>query len=317
MSLSKIPHRFREILLISSKIPSSLAHFGRLLFAQIRSYPGKLVGVFSVLALAASALILTPGTRDAAAQASDPRDGLTPFTCTGDFYQVHDSPTSTVSRVDLVNGNFSSLGDTGENLRATGLHPDTGIAYAMQDQNPLLGNVLFAMGSDSSTVELGTVTIDATTDLQNRNYASGDFGPGNLFYIRSNGNNRPLVAIDVDTLSVVQQYSPTGLTTNPNTADFAFNPVDGSFYAVEGNAANARLLRFTLDDNPANPTFEVTSVGSTGIQTNGNGGNNIFGAMYADSAGNIFGIQNRTGRMYQFDVTDGTPVLVGQAASAG
>jgi len=241
---------------------------------------------------------------------SDPRASLQTFTCTGDFYQVHGAPTSNVSVVDLVNGNFSTIGNTGQSIRGTGLDPDSGFAYGIQSQGGgLAGNVLFAIGSDGSSVNLGTVS-----GLTARNYASGDFGPNGLFYIRNNGNNRPLIAIDVNTRRVVTSFSPSGGISNPQTADFAFNPVDQRFYAVEASATNARLIRLTLNNNG---TFTATSVGSTGIQTNGGGGNNVFGAMYADSAGNIFGVQNSTGQMYQFDSATGAPVLVGQAAIAG
>ena len=240
----------------------------------------------------------------------DPLTLLAPFTCSGDFYQVHGRGNSNLSVVDLLAGTFSAIGNTGASIRGTGLNPDDLLAYGMQDQNPALGNVLFAVGSDGSSVNL-----DQIPGLPNLNFASGDFGPGGLLYVRSNGNNRPLIAIDVETRTIVRQYSPVGIT-NPNTADFAFNPVDQSFYSVESSSGNARLLRFTLGADLSNPTFTVEAVGATGIQTSGNGGNNVFGAMYADNSGNVFGIRNSTGRLYQFSTTDGTPVLVGQGAAS-
>ena len=218
----------------------------------------------------------------------DPRASLPTFACTGEFFQVHGNGTSDLSRVDLLTGSFSLVGDTGASLRGAGLNAADGLAYGIQDQNPLAGNVLFAVGADGSSVNLGTVT-----GLPARNYPSGDFGPDGLFYMRENGNNNRLIAIDVNTKTVVREHAPSGIT-NPTTADFAFNPSDQSFYAVESNQADARLLRFQITDDS---TVSVTSVGLTGIQTNGNGGTNVFGAMYADSDGNVFGIQNRTGNL--------------------
>ncbi len=259
-----------------------------------------------------TSFLLGPGDPDVVnnhialdATSSNPLASLTPFTCTGDFYQIHASP-SAVSRVDLINGNFSTLGNTGEELRATGLDPSTGIAYAIGRDT----NVLFAIGNDGTVVNLGPVT-----DLPARNYATGDFGPNGYFYIRENGNNRPLVAVDVNAVAVVEEYDLAAGSINPSTADIAFNPADGSFYTVESSQNDADLLRITLNDSPTNPTFSVVELGKTGISTRGNGGNNVFGAMYADNQGSVFGIRNRSGLMYQFDIGTGAPLIVGRAAS--
>ncbi|MEO9968989.1 MAG: glycine rich domain-containing protein, partial [Hyphomonadaceae bacterium] len=76
--------------------------------------------------------------------APDPRNNLTPFVCTGDFFQIHDNP-SAVSRVDLATGQFETLGNTGQSLRATGFDTDTRLAYSIQQNT----NILFAVGANA------------------------------------------------------------------------------------------------------------------------------------------------------------------------
>ncbi|MEO9970751.1 MAG: GEVED domain-containing protein, partial [Hyphomonadaceae bacterium] len=81
---------------------------------------------------------------DYAVTISDQRGSLTPFVCTGDFFQIHDNP-SAVSRVDLATGQFETLGNTGQSLRATGFDTDTRLAYSIQQNT----NILFAVGANA------------------------------------------------------------------------------------------------------------------------------------------------------------------------
>ena len=79
-----------------------------------------------------------------------------------------------------------------------------------------------------------------------------------------------------------------------NIFDIAFHPNDGMAYSVDNRG---RLYRI---DPSSGAATELSNVGQRGT----------FGAVYFDVGGNLYFSNNKTGRIYQVDLTDPNPTAV-------
>ena len=224
---------------------------------------------------------------------SDLVGNLSPFTCSGNLYQVYASPAQ-IGLIDIRNNSFNDLPNSPAptQLNASGYRLSNNIAYAINN-----GTVnLWAIGSDGSVARLGPVTGLPT----GTNFTSGDFGPDGYLYLKSSDltYRRNIYRVDVDAVSVVST-----LTIGAEAdfiADFAYNPVTGLFYGIQNNNGD-----FVSINPSTGATIVVGNVGTT---------SESWGAMFADVTGRIAGIRNVNGELYEFNTTTGAPTLLGTVA---
>lgn len=209
--------------------------------------------------------------------------------CDGNVYQIYGFPTQ-LGKVDFVAGTFENLGNTSheQGLNAGAYNAEDGYIYAVNRRSELRDVV--RIGGDGSVGSIGEIE-----GLPKYNYVSGGFGPNNLFYVSDYGW---LYGINVKTKKV--DYAKP-LKINPKGAeiDLAYDKINDVFYMTSSGGSLSRIDY---------RTGEVKVVGDVG---------SIFGALVADSFGNIYGIDNRGSGLYRFNVTNAEKTRIADAPGAG
>jgi len=222
----------------------------------------------------------------------------TPFVCDANLYQSVAEPTAN-DPTRLVKLVFSSSGVTASAIGSN----SHGIAYNAIGYN-VLDNYLYGIKRTATGDTL--VRIDATGTVLEMGLLSlalgGQPGAGDMddqgnLYVKVAGQNN-LFKINVATRTVTS--IPSSLIAGFVVADFAWNKLDGMMYGVGSNNG----LLYSL--NPT--TGAITTIGNTAPVT-------IFGAQFFDNAGNLYGIENATGNLYRFNISDGSNVLVAKGVS--
>jgi len=206
-----------------------------------------------------------------------------PFPCDDSFYQVFNESGQLIT-FDLENNTFVfAPNNAGRIINAFGYRIEDDLGYGVFTDDNSLGQI------DA----VGTVV---------------DLGPSDgLLYVIRNEEFNKVYAINVDTVSVENVINIEGL--NFFISDMAFNPIDGLFYGVTqlteviGTEVPPALL-ITIDVVAGR--FEI--VGPTGLSTVV-----VFGSMYADGSGNVFGSE-RVGEpiFYQLDTESGLATALGE-----
>jgi gliding motility-associated-like protein len=215
--------------------------------------------------------------------------GLEPFAC-GDcdasdgFYQVF-GLEGELAALDLDEQEFKLLPNSpaGYGLNAMGINPLDSLAYGIRRSSPPELIVVDKSGRD---VSLGSIDM-----LPNRVYHAGDFDSEGYLHIKDNQTNRQVFAIDVKKSRVERAYS---LSSNLYSADFAYNPIDGLFYGLNGSGQ-----LYSFDPNSG----LYSNISNTSMRRS-------FGAVYSDNAGRVWGIENATGNLYEVDLSSGDLTLV-------
>jgi len=215
--------------------------------------------------------------------------GLEPFAC-GDcdasdgFYQVF-GLEGELAALDLDEQEFKLLPNSpaGYGLNAMGINPLDSLAYGIKRSSPPELIVVDKSGRD---ISLGNIDM-----LPNRVYHAGDFDPEGYLHIKDNQTNRQVFMIDVKKGRVERTYN---LSSPLYTADFAYNPINGLFYGLNGSG---RLYSF----DPNSGLY--SSIANTSM-----GGS--FGAVYSDNSGIVWGIENATGNLYEVDLSSGDLTLI-------
>src|SRR6056297_159949 len=210
--------------------------------------------------------------------------GLEKFSCgdcdrSGTFFQIY-SQNGVIVGLDLETNQFSSLPNSraGIHINAIGMNPKDSLAYGMKRR---FSNELIVVDAQGTSVNLGSVE-----DLPVGDYASGDFDAEGYLHIKG-GLTRELFKIDVSVGKMVERYfidQPT------KTSDITYNIVDSLFYGADDNG---NLWSFSPIER------QVVLIGSSFLSGD-------IGAMYSDRSGRVFGIENSSGRLYQFDLSDGS-----------
>ncbi|MCH7949109.1 MAG: IPTL-CTERM sorting domain-containing protein [Candidatus Dadabacteria bacterium] len=219
-----------------------------------------------------------------------------PFPCDDSFYQVFTNQGQLIT-YDLASNTFvTAPNNAGDPLNAFGYRVVDDFAYGvLQDTN------LARLGSDGTVVDLGAIT-----GFPGGPTASGDFGNGGLLCLIPNTGFNTIYAVNVDTVSVENTISIAG--ANFFVSDIAFNPVDGLFYGVTqvadviGTEVPAALL-IAIDIGAG--TFEI--IGSTGLSQDV-----VFGSMYADASGRVYGSDRVSSNFYVFDTETGHATALGE-----
>jgi len=219
----------------------------------------------------------------------------TPFGCTNTMYSsmVNSSTSTTVLRSISTTSNPFTFNDVGSassfTYNALGYNTVDNYMYAIRTSN----YHLYRIDANGTYTDLGLVSGLPASGF----YNSGDFDSAGNFYVKT-GLSSIMYKINITTLTATS----ISLTKTINTADFAYNPVNGLLYAADYGNSN-RLISI----DPA--TGIVTTIGTA--TTSGLS----FGAMYIDVNGNVYGIQNNDGGsnpggFYKFDIITGERTLI-------
>jgi len=184
---------------------------------------------------------------------------------------------------------YPLIGTASVNYNSTAINPLNGVMYGIQTPT---SNVLVSINADGTSVNLGAVSGLPTGVT----YNSGEIDNLGNYYVKVNTNNNQLYKINLSTLTA----SLITLSASINVPDIAFNITNGLLYGV--NSTNGQLVSI----NPT--TAVVTAIGITPGAVN-------FGAMFASSTGEMYGVDN-LGGFYQFNLTTGQRVLISNAPAS-
>ncbi|MEG2079419.1 DUF6923 family protein [Chryseobacterium sp.] len=184
---------------------------------------------------------------------------------------------------------YPLIGTSSVDYNSTAINPLNGIMYGIRTLN---SNVLVAINPDGSSINLGPVT-NLPTGVT---YNAGEIDNAGNYYVKVNNNNQQLYKINLST----QTATLITLNTSIYVPDMAFNVTNGLLYAVNASPPTSGQL---VSINPA--TKVVTPIGTSP-------GAGTFGAMFASSTGEIYGVEN-SGGFYQFNLTTGQRVKISDA----
>ncbi|MEI6329102.1 MAG: hypothetical protein WCP16_07710 [Pseudanabaena sp. ELA645] len=227
----------------------------------------------------------------------------TPFVCDGRFYQIRATGSnSTLYLINRFNSPYSDI-TLSSTLNGTVLN---GMGY-----NPL-DNYMYALlrGTSSSNTS-GVTATNALYRLSNNAIVSlggitglpigfsptaADFGPDGSYYVSRAGGSNELFKINI------AARTATEITLNPitgtgNIGDFAYNPIDGQLYGVDGNT----LFKI----NPVTGDFTTGPLSVT----------ETWGTAFFDPIGTFYAYSNG-GRFYRIDKDTGVATQLSTAPTA-
>lgn len=216
-----------------------------------------------------------------------------PFQCSQEGIQVALNP-SVLYLLNLVTGSLTTVGP----ITPSGSY--NAIGYSVID------NYIYGYGittdrvirlSSDATVD----TLAAVPNLPAIAFNVGDVNlNGYLYLFRQNTNRFYVVDVNPNRSTYLQLVDPANnyqlqtsnfgvAITTQNIADWAFSPTDGQLYAVTSEPQVIRI-------NPI--TGAVTSLTTSGTLTAAN-----YGAVFFDSQGNFYAINNTTGEIFKITTT--------------
>jgi large repetitive protein len=214
----------------------------------------------------------------------------TPFTCTGDVYQVQ---TGTLRKLDPLTSTYEAIGTAQvPAYNAMGYNTIDNYAYAVQGTN------LIRVGSNGDIEVLNRSPLPAFTSLDLNANNSGDVdSAGNLWVNVFNPTFNNTLFRKFRT-SAPFTYDTLNLTAPVTTADMTFVPNGGTDFLIGIETGSNTLSRINTT------TGQVTKVPITGLPTV-NGG---YGAIWRDSANRMFTFNNPTGYIFEiFNYFSATP----------
>ncbi|MGK6341155.1 DUF6923 family protein [Chryseobacterium sp. DT-3] len=210
---------------------------------------------------------------------------LTGFGCTTNMYL---SQLNTLYNVDTTTNPFTytQIGPaSATNYNAIGINPLDGFMYGMLASS----NTIIRINANGTYNTLGTVTGLPGAVI----YNAGEIDNLGNYYVKLNTNNNQIYRINLTTLTATL----ITLSASVNLPDMAYSITTGLLYGV--NSTNGQLVSV----NPTTGT--VVPIGITPGAVN-------FGAMFASSTSEMFGVDN-AGGFYQFNLTTGQRVLISNA----
>lgn len=212
-----------------------------------------------------------------------------PFGCDSKLYL---SQSNTLYQINTTANPFTypAIGAAHtSNFNSIGLNPQDGFIYGTLDGT----NNIVRIGSGGTYYSIGAVSGLPNGII----YNSGEFDSSGNYYVKQNVNGTTLYKINLSTMTA----STITLSSSLNIADLAYNNVTNLLYAV--NSSNGDLVSI----NPTNGN--VINIGG------GSGSTTQFGAMFGSSTGELFGSLN-TGGFYQFNLTNGSRVLISSSPAS-
>ncbi len=229
----------------------------------------------------------------------------TPFTCSSAMY---------ISGTDPSNGIYTYNNATNPATKTLVGSPATvsinAIGYNTND-NYIYGIVGGGAGSNKYLYKVDGNGVFYNLGLLPELYTSGtliagDFADDGYLYVRQGSNSITFFRINVATRAVTTITMTEGGVplTNFNTADFAYS--GGKFWTID-YISPIRLASFTTAGVVEHKSYVFASAPG-------------YGAMFADSNGNIFGTvanPSATAKFVQFNTTTGTTTTISDAVSTG
>ncbi len=201
-----------------------------------------------------------------------------------DVYKVNlASGTTELAAVDIVEGNINACGynNTDGMIWGSLTTPDKAIAK---------------VGNNYAT------TVYIIEELPSANSYIGDVDSSGIYYLKPSGSTVYCVDVNPESENYGKFRNSFELSSNPNIADWAFNPVDAMLYTV---TRPGMLIRIDVS------TGDVTDIGLVPVL---NGEQYTFGAVYFDPDGNLYISSNQTGTIYK--ITAVQDLNVGDAISS-
>ncbi len=217
------------------------------------------------------------------------RNTLLPFVCDDQLY-VGYGVTGILSSLDLRVGALNQLTyEYGTSINAAGYRISDDLAY-MLNGGGATRKYLLVVGADGRLLNQGQIL-----GLPVNSYAAGDFDGNGRLVVRSShagGVDLTMHVVDVDLVSVVDSFTPSGLPTG--IFDFAYDPSDGWFYTVAGN----QVWRFRQG------VAAAQMVGVTGLP------GSQYDAVFSNG-GRLFAADAVLGEVYEIDKTTGAANYIG------
>lgn len=222
------------------------------------------------------------------------------FACTpqGILFQYPDGAPTRMIGIDIVTGTATTLGSlANREVNAIAYNGLDDYIYGLD----LLNKTIVRVGGDASAVPIGwpdglPSTVVGDIDEAGRywiaegwNWYVVDLAPGSDDYglIVDQGTSDPVQA--------------TGLG-----ADWAYVPGTNALWSIGTNGANAALIKFDRTTGQRSVAADLGVLGG-----------NVFGAVYADPNGFLYGSDNVTGQIFRVDVAAGKAQKFSDGPSSG
>ncbi|MBD5785993.1 DUF11 domain-containing protein [Cellulosimicrobium terreum] len=227
-----------------------------------------------------------------------------PPQCPVDAFLAQNTPTD-LRGVDLVTGEVSNLGDdiSGANLNALGFNPLDGYLYAINGNSTGLNRIT----TDGVVTGLGSIGLNQAAQWQ-----TGDVDEEGHFWIAQGTQQQSVLRwaeVDLEPGSpTYAQVLATGTTPRDSlglfaVSDWAYSLADGGLYTITNRTGTDDFVVVRFDTT----SHDLTVVADLGVlQAPGQpalGANTPFGAIYADSSGNLYGSHNATGQIWRVNPT--------------
>lgn len=219
------------------------------------------------------------------------------WTCdaSGYLFQSTGGPSSAY-KVDLVSGAYTTAFTLTDTVNATAYNTTDNYMYAYSSQNAGLVKI----ASDGAIIPLPTPTGFPAT----AGYTAGEFDSAGHFWIVRTQAGAPWVEIDYaagsPTYGQIIAQGTLSATTDMG-ADWVYS--NGALYSVN---PSSHFIK-----------FDTTTHVSTDLGLLPNVPTGLYGAGYADAAGNLYYSNNATGEIYRVNPTTRATILVSTGPAAG
>ncbi|SDS38498.1 conserved repeat domain-containing protein [Paraoerskovia marina] len=228
-------------------------------------------------------------------------DGLS---CDSDAYLLQNNPAD-LSTVNLVNGDSEEiLSDFyPNNVNAAGYNPVEDFIYGID--NTASPHEIVRLGASGQAVSIGAPDDPLGIGWPNSaGWQTGDFDTAGYLWILDGQLNSGTPWRQIDLVPGSPTYGSIvdgGQVARPSSvrtiSDWTYNINDGLFYTFSENSNQVGVSLVTFD--PANPGLTVVEGLGTPTAPDGTSGL-IFGAMYSDADGNIYGSLNNNGDIFRY-----------------
>ncbi|MFP3466774.1 hypothetical protein [Leifsonia sp. SIMBA_070] len=219
------------------------------------------------------------------------------WTCdaSGYLFQSTGGPSSAY-KVDLVSGAYTTAFTLTDTVNATAYNTTDNYMYAYSSQK----TGLVKIASDGSIIPLPTPTGFPAT----AGYTAGEFDSAGHFWIVRTQASAPWVEIDYaagsPTYGTIIAQGTLSATTDMG-ADWVYS--NGALYSIN---PSSHFIK-----------FDTTTHVSTDLGLLPNVPTGLYGAGYADAAGNLYYSNNATGEIYRVNPTTKATILVSTGPAAG
>jgi len=207
-----------------------------------------------------------------------------PIGCVSNAYLTMNIPTD-VFTVNLVSGTTTEV--------ASNITPGTNKINAI-GYNATDGYIWGFLLHSTQVARIGADFVPQYFNIPGLPISSfivGDVSADGKFYLYRNGQTN-IYIVDINPASATYLTLVSTLPTTPSyTSDWAFSPIDGNLYAINGDHTNRHLYRF---DPLTGSRTDMGLLTGGGINDEG-----ALGGQYMDADGNLYGSRNTDGKIFR------------------